>query len=60
MQTPLKFSLVQHASGLWEASARLHGEELHFGYFLERIEAQRTLDSVKARYGGDRGDPDAG
>ena len=60
MQSPLKTSLVQHASGLWEACAHVHGEELHFGYFLERTEAQRTLEMVSVRLGGESADPEGG
>ena len=60
MQSPVKVSLVQHASGLWEASAMVRGEELHFGYFVDQTEAQRTLDMAKVRFGGETADPDAG
>jgi len=55
MQSPFKSHLVQHQSGLWEARAVLEGEELHFGFFSQRAEAQRTLDVAMARYGGKAG-----
>jgi hypothetical protein len=59
MQSLLQPRLVQHQSGLWEASAVLEGQELHFGYFSERVEAQRTLDVATVRYGNRAADPEA-
>jgi hypothetical protein len=56
MKSLLNPRLVQHPSGLWEASAVLKGQELHFGYFFERAEAERTLDVARARYGGQAAD----
>jgi hypothetical protein len=49
---------VQHDSGLWEASAVLGGELVHFGFFSEQEEAQRTLDAALARFGGQTGEPE--
>jgi hypothetical protein len=53
MQSPLKVRLVRHASGLWEASAVVQGQEMHFGFFLDQAEAQRTLDMARVRFGGE-------
>jgi hypothetical protein len=50
MKSPLKPRLVQHDTGLWEARAVLNGREMHFGFFSERDEAQRTLDAAIARH----------
>jgi len=58
MPSPPKFQLVQHQSGLWEASATVDREELHFGFFADQAEAQRTLDAAAARYGGNPGEPE--
>ncbi len=52
MKSALKPRLVQHDSGLWEARAVLNGREVHFGFFSERGEAQRTLDAAIARQDG--------
>ena len=61
MPSPPKFQLVLHSSGLWEASAVVDREELHFGFFADKAEAQRTLDAAGARYGAEpeeRGEPE--
>jgi len=57
MKSPLKPRLVQHDSGLWEARAVLNGREVHFGFFSERDEAQRTLDAAIARHDGPAAEP---
>jgi hypothetical protein len=53
MPSPPKFRLVLHPSGMWEASAVVERQELHFGFFADQAEAQRTLESAAARFGGD-------
>jgi hypothetical protein len=58
MQSTPTSRLVQHDSGLWEASAVLDGQELHFGFFFERAEAERTLDAAVVRLGGRPADPE--
>jgi hypothetical protein len=58
MPSPPKFQLVLHHSGLWEASAVVDREELHFGFFADQAEAQRTLDAAAARFGGEPVEPE--
>jgi hypothetical protein len=57
MKSPIKPRLVQHDTGLWEARATLNGREVHFGFFSERDEAQRTLDAALARHGEQPAEP---
>jgi hypothetical protein len=56
--SPPKFRLALHPTGLWEASALVDGREMHFGFFAERAEAERTLDTAKAHYGGEAEEPE--
>jgi hypothetical protein len=58
MPSPPKFQLVLHPSGLWEASAVVEGQELHFGFFADQAEAQRTLEAAAARFGGETAEPE--
>jgi hypothetical protein len=52
MQAPAISSLVQHDSGLWEATVVVGRREIHFGFFFDRAEAERTLAAAITRYGG--------
>ena len=58
MEPPLKPRLIQHESGLWEACAVLEAQELRFGFFSERVEAQRVLDLAAARHGRQVAEPE--
>jgi hypothetical protein len=58
MPSPPKYRLALHPTGLWEASALVEGEEMHFGFFSERAEAERTLEAAKVRFGGETAEPE--
>ena len=51
MKASLKLQLVQQTNGLWEASVLLKGQVLNLGYFSDKSEAQRALDTALALYG---------
>ena len=59
MPSPPKYRLALHPTGLWEATALVEGEEIHFGFFADREEAQRTLDAAAAGQGEETPEPDA-